>query len=713
MRKIKFLNLTVAIGLIAVVFATAAATVSANTPFSPTYGPEQPGNPTIFFPFVHNASTVDGIANVSGAVAIQNLELFPVSVNVMDASWNVLAGNVLLNPRASKTWTAAQLGVAAGGGGVIATASWTKSAIIDMLNLGMCQQDTQYTETVTKGAPNASDQLQHSPVYTVSSVTYTDSNNVVHTYTAGTDYTVDLAAGKINWSPAGAEPPTGAQYVVVYTTADCGVPSIGGAEKHMAPSQNGNPLSTSAAQTTVDGSTSVPLSDLAVASDWTGSLPELDLNNQFRWVLPIVQTNSGWDSVIHVTNVNGSSNVGVNAYFYAANGQGVAGPSEQLFSVNLAKGQTKTFDLMADGGFPAGVVGSVWIDGDGAIVASVDRVKSSTDMALTNVAQPRTDNSNNYYGIYGTWPTTKYAPLVFRDYNNWNTGINIANLSSNTNQVTINYYNYSSNAVAQETVNIPPRAMEYVYRPGQGDQGQAVGQISSAVIQGTDPIAVAVDEVKYTGSSAGTGHAMSYPAQEGAFGGFALDTGNFPPVADRFNVGRMMFRSDLSLPIVQKGSNLTGMGDYSGINLFNADPNWGIQAWVLFEDSSGLPVAPTTGSNERELPIKLPLGPLASATVYTANYSEMPDGFTGSAVVGAVYSDVLSAQVGQQVGIGPLVAVSNNVNYAVSGDGSAVYNLHPYYHNFPNINLGCLYPGYNLQQGGPIDCGQFGMLGAP
>ena len=65
----------------------------------------------------------------TGSVTVQNLEVFPISVNLYSASGSSLAGNVLLNPRASKSWSAGDLGVADGGGGVIATASWSGDAI--------------------------------------------------------------------------------------------------------------------------------------------------------------------------------------------------------------------------------------------------------------------------------------------------------------------------------------------------------------------------------------------------------------------------------------------------------------------------------------------------------------------------------------------------------------------------------------------------------
>ncbi len=438
------------------------------------------------------------------------------------------------------------------------------------------------------------------------------------------------------------------------------------------------------------------------------SVPELDLENQSRWILPIAQTNTGWDSVIRVTNVSGADGIGVSALFYAADGQGVNGPSEQLFSTTLSSGETFSWDLMNDGNFPTGVVGSVWIDADAGVVASIDRVKPATDMAMVNVAQPRNDNALNYFRIFGQNPTTKYAPLIFKAYNNWNTGINVANLSSNSNTVTVTFYNYLDNSTSSDTKTIPPRAMEYFYWPGTGtDINLGASGISAAVVSGSDPIAAAVDEVKYVGGQ-GMGHAMSYPAQYGAYAGFAWDTSQFPFLADLiqnatgFGAGRVFYNWELDLPLLQKGSTVTGLGDFSGINLFNADPSEGVTAWVQFVDTAGIPVAPTTGSNESEKPIQVPIGALSSHTIYTADYSELPGGFVGSAVVGVVYPTL--AEAAAKIAVGPLVGVSNNVNYDVSGDGSSVFNMNPAFHFLPNVPEGCLYPGFSFQVGGPLTC---------
>ena len=79
----------------------------------------------------------------------------------------------------------------------------------------------------------------------------------------------------------------------------------------------------------------------------------------------------------------------------------------------------------------------------------------------------------------------------------------------------------------------------------------------AAVLNGTAPFHAAIDEVKYTGSGNDVGEAMSY-------------------IATAATAQRAWYRLNpsgtgpsLSLPLVQKGSQATGKGDTSGIDLFN------------------------------------------------------------------------------------------------------------------------------------------------
>lgn len=118
----------------------------------------------------------------------------------------------------------------------------------------------------------------------------------------------------------------------------------------------------------------------------------------------------------------------------------------------------------------------------------------------------------------------------------------------------------------------------------------------------------------------------------------------------------------LSVALVQKGTSLqpdgTLAGDTSGINLFNGNPFDPSLVVVWFFDQTGATVAPTLAA-----PVVLDIPPYGGATLYTPFYQEMPAGFQGSAL-----ARVLDG--------GPVSAISNNVNYAVEGDGSAVFNLH-------------------------------------
>jgi len=558
-------------------------------------------------------------------------------VTVTDAAGNELT-SITLNPRASQTWTADQLGIAEPGSGVVATAEW-----FDPFDLCV-ELSTTFTRSSDMTDDESVDFLSdiEAVVVKAGGKTFVEGTDYYYTYESGT-----LA---IHWLEGGTRPAQGSTYTVtVYYDCDpefYGGPRIAGVEKHTVGTAGAR---TTSATEAVDGYTAVPQDDVALAGDG-GAV----LEGQSRWVLPIVQTNNGWNTEIFITNVSGKTN-SVSATFYAAGGQGYAGEGEMLLSgKTLAAGETVRIDLL-DYGFEEGVVGSLWIDATHAVVAGAFRHKVETGMMLTTNAQPRHDTEGS---------EVKFGPLVFRDYNGWNTGINIANLSSNDNRVTVTYYNYAGNAVATERVTIPARAMEYVYTPATGNFGIGANQITAVRIEGTQPLVAAIDEVKYLGGQ-GEGHAMSYPASFAIEGDYVVGPGD--------EDGRYWYDNLLALPLVQKGNPTTGVGDTSGINLFNPDDDE-VDAYIQFVDQSGVPVAPTVGADDSEAPIVLPLSAGAGATVYTLNYSEMPAGFQGAAIVGVVGDD------------GELVGVSNNVNYAVDGDGSAVYNL-------ANTDLYYSYPG--------------------
>jgi hypothetical protein len=119
------------------------ASLTASLPLAASASSEKPGQNAIFFPFVYNGTTIDGHAGTfSGQLTVQNMENWPVNVSIMSAGFSSYSGfgAVRINPRASITLSASQLGVASGGEGVIATASWADPKM--MADLGVASLTT-------------------------------------------------------------------------------------------------------------------------------------------------------------------------------------------------------------------------------------------------------------------------------------------------------------------------------------------------------------------------------------------------------------------------------------------------------------------------------------------------------------------------------------------------------------------------------------------
>jgi hypothetical protein len=172
--------------------------------------------------------------------------------------------------------------------------------------------------------------------------------------------------------------------------------------------------------------------------------------------------------------------------------------------------------------------------------------------------------------------------------------------------------------------------MEFVYRPATTDVG--IGGFGSALVTSTSPVLVAVDSVKYTGTGDDVGQALGYVAQRGVIGA-----------------------GQLFMPLFQKQGLLSGGNDNSGVAIFNAG-NFAGTAQLFVFDSSGALVAPTL-----VFPVVANVPPKGQFIFYAPNYAEMPGGFQGSIVVATAAEH--------------LVGVSNNVNYDVTFDGSAAFNM--------------------------------------
>jgi hypothetical protein len=680
----RFLNITFALGLVIGLMAGVVGSASADD------SPAGTESQWIFFPYVPNGEMLDGAGPWYGTVTIQNTEDYRVIISFGQTASGVDTSqhSTTLEPHASKTFSADQLGIASPGAGVAVQSSW---ALIDELPDSICQANFTSEQVVRGGTADTADQL---------SGTIGDDGSVYVTQTVnGTTTTFPSSAyfiknhTSIDWSPVGPEPGPGTTYTVHYSTGEtsCRAPVITGVEKHVmaTPSAAGK---TSSAQTSVDGYTAIPEQDVPwgpgseICHDiYDGS----DCYNAGHYIvgiplfgdfdghsyLPIVQTNSGWNSVIHITNVDPSSPdfASVTITLYTAAGQGAFGPSVGSFTALLNQGQTATIDLQTDMGIPDGWVGSAWITSDYGVVANVNRQKPATNMALTNTAAPSlfattscsAANSDDCFvtssvQASGSGMFQMVAPLILKAYNGWNSGVNIANISELTNTVTVTWVGPTGNVVGSDSVTIPAKAMEYIYTPNTQDLGLDSGFVGAAVLTSLLPFHAAIDEVKYSGTGQDVGQAMSYIATDaGASASWCAAGSSFPFC--QWNKYRVLKPygtwPSLNIPLIQKGSPLTGLGDTSGINLFNSSASASTTDWISFYQPSGALAAPTLNA-----PYEITLGALNTATIYTMDFSEMSSGFQGS------------AQVVPVAGAGVVFGVSNNVNYDIAGDGSAAFN---------------------------------------
>ena len=124
---------------------------------------------------------------------------------------------------------------------------------------------------------------------------------------------------------------------------------------------------------------------------------------------------------------------------------------------------------------------------------------------------------------------------------------------------------------------------------------------------------------------------MSYIATDSGASASFCTAGSTFPVCDwnkYFVLSPIGSWPSLNVPLIQKGSPLTGMGDTSGINLFNASADASSTDWINFYQPSGALAAPTLNA-----PYEITLGALNTATIYTMDFSEMSAGFQGSAQI--------------------------------------------------------------------------------
>ncbi len=242
------------------------------------------------------------------------------------------------------------------------------------------------------------------------------------------------------------------------------------------------PLTASLKMVTPDSRRS-PWSDGAdVVSGYTG-LSGTDVNaaesesGNWIWFLPIVQTNSGWNSIIRVTNFNETAGIDYRVRLYSSDN--VAGEQGAVATIesSLSPGSSVAIDVLEEIGVE-GWVGFAEIVADGPVGAFTLRSKPSTHMAVTNMATSGVPEPAAERYLLA-------APLLFTAYNGWNTGINLANLADEWADVKIRYFAVAGGLEREVELRIAPRTMQYLYTPNNVDEAGFVG---SAMIESNQPI---------------------------------------------------------------------------------------------------------------------------------------------------------------------------------------------------------------------------------
>lgn len=286
-----------------------------------------------------------------------------------------------------------------------------------------------------------------------------------------------------------------------------------------------------------------------------------------RQYLPLIMADpSGWSTSWTIQNpldmaVSGTTQL------YATDGTAV---SSHAFSLPPF-GSTTFSPLDARLNIPRGFVGSATVTANGPIAAIVNEDRAGADRMA-------------YEGFTVGAPSIM-APIVFKEYNGWSTGLQVQNLGSSPTRVAVDYLDETGSPVANEEASIASMASATFYQPANAELPS--GLVGSAWIRSVDgqPLAVLVNEVRADGS------AMAYP---GATGG-----------ADRLDV-----------PLLFKHYN----GWDTGLQLFN-----------LGTASATVQVTYQTGAQPLSESLVVESG--TAATLYQPANARLPAGYVGSATV--------------------------------------------------------------------------------
>ena len=587
----------------------------------------------IYFPWVGNDDESTGLGPADTAVSVMNISADPAvafafvgthdTAELPDTgSWDIV-GPFFLAPWASKTFTAAQLDIAEGTGAPVAFAG--------------------YNALYTEGEVEVCEENLGGPLEPGNDVNGNGECTDVEVLISGDDpgepYVCEV--DDANGDPAPTVGGDGLNADLDCVDAEGGILIVGG-DEIIIPTVLGG-----VAKQAVDGE-SLPYTTAADSSvSGYNSISGMELGEFDDWYFPIAQTNCGpggcWNTILRIANfgnvvdgvVGQVGSAAVTARFFPSDdAQGSLDTGFQLQAL-VNTGDVWAIDISDY--VPEGWVGSVHVYSDSAIFAMADRVKVGYGAWITNTASnaPHT-NANNISGSLGQY--VLFAPDVRLDFFGWNTGINIANLQNDDNNVNVQYFNLFGNAPSTLTRRLAPQGMTYIYDPAQAPQDNSLQDptqdvnadiIGSALIWSDYPVAVAVDATKYPEST----------------------TSEDPNIFQAFSYSATanVYTTQVH-PHVGKGNATDGTGATSGINIMNPNST-AAQASVWWVNPSGFG-ADNFGTSAVAIP------GFANGFVYTLAAGNLPNGFVGSAVVSSTL---------------PVASVTTQVDYQVEWDGTAVW----------------------------------------
>lgn len=438
-----------------------------------------------------------------------------------------------------------------------------------------CVLTTRRTEfSVVKGPTDSADavrlpdsigtvnvvEVRYGPYYAGSyGVANTAENDTTNTWKA----VVSGSGLTIDWSPVpydnDASIPSGALYsVIVYSLEQHCLPPILAASLFL----------TAGAPLTATGSSS--------EAQLVAALPlERDSGPATQRVLPLVQRNNGWTTVIHAAHRSSSQHCAVQLELRDQQGQRSWAGSE-----TVGPGAVWHLDLRRLP-LPAGWVGSAWLTSSCGVLASATRLKSDPPLAIGQVAVAPEQVERELV-----------VPLVYANHSNWNTGLAVTNLTGEQVTVDLAFQEVSGALIRQTRVTLAGQEQALLYRP---DLPGGVAGLASLEVRASGPVAVVADAVRYPPEKP---EALSLPA-----------VAPVPP------------GTSLLLPLVRSPQS-GEQDDATGVTIANASRNWSTVSVELWAVGSAWPTT-----------LGLPLPPRGMGVVYLPELAVGQKRFLGTARV--------------------------------------------------------------------------------